>query len=145
MDKIRSHQFEYMVDTTTFVGIYRGIILPRFLRWCRISPIHSITCWLTLARQILQGYGVVLFPGAILAVAQINLEVQCGFGQGSKVPGLGRPFWACFDPAPERHPRKPWPFGALRLFRFGVSMLSVAEARNRRAHFQKQEGPQSYG
>ena len=25
-----------------FVGIYRGIPIPGFLRWCRISSIHSI-------------------------------------------------------------------------------------------------------
>ena len=25
-----------------FIGIYRGIIIPGFLRWCRISSIHSI-------------------------------------------------------------------------------------------------------
>ena len=33
---------EAMVETITFVGIYRGIILPGFLRWCRISSIHCI-------------------------------------------------------------------------------------------------------
>ena len=26
-----------------FVGIYKKIIIPRFLRWCRISSIHSMS------------------------------------------------------------------------------------------------------
>ena len=26
-----------------FVGIYGGIIIPGFLRWCRISSIHSVS------------------------------------------------------------------------------------------------------
>ena len=29
-----------------FVGIYRGIIIPEFLRWCRISSIHSIIIYI---------------------------------------------------------------------------------------------------
>ena len=28
-----------------FVGIYRGIIIPGFLRWCTISSIHSMICY----------------------------------------------------------------------------------------------------
>ena len=27
-----------------FVGIYKGIIIPWFLRWCRIASIHSMDC-----------------------------------------------------------------------------------------------------
>ena len=32
---------EATVETITFVDSYRGIIIPGFLRWCRISPLHS--------------------------------------------------------------------------------------------------------
>ena len=37
-----SHHFEAVVETITFVGVYSGILILRFLRWCRISSIHSI-------------------------------------------------------------------------------------------------------
>ena len=40
--KSASHHFETLVKTITFFGIYRGIIIPGFLGWCRISSIHSI-------------------------------------------------------------------------------------------------------
>ena len=29
-------------ETISFVGIFRGMILPGLLRWCRISSTHSI-------------------------------------------------------------------------------------------------------
>ena len=35
------HHFENM-GKPLFVGIYRGIFIPGFLRWCRISSIHSV-------------------------------------------------------------------------------------------------------
>ena len=30
-------------ETPLFVGIYRGVNIPGFLRWCRIASIHSMT------------------------------------------------------------------------------------------------------
>ena len=36
------HHLETMVATIKFVGIFRGIIIPGFLGWCRTSSIHSI-------------------------------------------------------------------------------------------------------
>ena len=30
-------------ETITFVGIYRGIIIPGFCRWCRMSSTHSMS------------------------------------------------------------------------------------------------------
>ena len=41
-----SHHLETMVETITFVGIYRGIIILGVLGWCRISSIHSRFGWL---------------------------------------------------------------------------------------------------
>ena len=40
MDEIL-HHFETM-GKPLFVGIYKGILIPGFLRWCRVSFIHSI-------------------------------------------------------------------------------------------------------
>ena len=40
MDKIRRY-FETMGNHSLF-GIYRGAIILGFLRWCRISSIHSM-------------------------------------------------------------------------------------------------------
>ena len=40
--EIRSHHIDAMVETITFVGAYRGIVIPEFLRWCRISSLRSI-------------------------------------------------------------------------------------------------------
>ena len=42
MDKIRSRHFEAMFETSVPHGIYRGITIAGFLRWCRISSIHSM-------------------------------------------------------------------------------------------------------
>ena len=39
MDEILHHLRNY--GKPLFVGIYRGDIIPGFLRWCRISSIHS--------------------------------------------------------------------------------------------------------
>ena len=38
---MKPHYFETMVETITFAGIYREFAIPGFLRWCRISSIHS--------------------------------------------------------------------------------------------------------
>ena len=44
MDGIRSH-FEIMAQPL-FVRIYRRIIIPGILRWCRILSIHRISTWI---------------------------------------------------------------------------------------------------
>ena len=51
MDKIL-HHFE-TIGNRCFVGIYRGLIIPGFRRWCRISSIHSVD---KLGRSNLQLY-----------------------------------------------------------------------------------------
>ena len=34
------HHLETMVETITFVGIYRGINIPGFLSWCEMDFVH---------------------------------------------------------------------------------------------------------
>ena len=46
-----SHHFETMVETI-FVGIFKGIIVLGFLRWCRICP---PTVWLDFLEEPLSG------------------------------------------------------------------------------------------
>ena len=41
MDEIL-HHFEAMVETIAFVGIYRGIIMPGFLRWSEMDLVHPL-------------------------------------------------------------------------------------------------------
>ena len=40
MDGIRSHHFETMGNKCIFVGIYRGIIIPSFVGWCKMEFVH---------------------------------------------------------------------------------------------------------
>ena len=48
-----SHHLEAVVETITFVGVYRGILILRFLRWCKISSIHS-TILMPSSRELLK-------------------------------------------------------------------------------------------
>ena len=41
--KSTSHHFETMV-IHCFLGIYRGIIIPGFLRWCEMDCVHPQNC-----------------------------------------------------------------------------------------------------
>ena len=100
-----------------FIGIYRGFIIPGFLRWCRISSIHSMLGCSDFQKQVASDSEVnhcffvgvhefCLFcrrlqkrlGGSTVGVTHTPLGAKCGARYGlpgyctSRLPGFVRSF-----------------------------------------------------